>query len=153
MEYKDRCRRNVTVMPSFNDKNSRHFEGDPVQGLLCVEINSSNGVIYRHQSDISLLFQQKKLNKSEHAALTTHFATPTKSAYADGNYTDKQLLSFIKPRHVQGLAEMKAWSEYLITKADELKSDYEDYIAEQQAAAAQAAVTTETTPASPAENG
>lgn len=148
MDYKDRCRRNVTVIPSFNDKNSRHFEGDPVQGLLCVEIPSSNGVIYRHQSDISLLFQQKKLNKSEHAALATHFATPTKSVYSDGNYTDKQLLSFIKPRHVQGLAEMKAWSEYLLAKADELKSDYEAYIAEQQAAAAQAAVTTEATPAS-----
>lgn len=153
MEYKDRCKRNVTIIPSFNNKNSRHFEGDPVQGLLCVEIPSTEGVIYRHQSDISLLFQQKKLNKSEHAALANHFATPTKSAYSDGNYTDEQLLSFIKPRHVQGLAEMKAWSEYLLAKADELKSDYEDFIAEQQAAAAQAAVTTEPTPAPSSENG
>lgn len=153
MDYKDRCRRNVVINPSFNDKNSRHFEGDPVQGLLCLEIPSPNGTIYRHQSDISLLFQQKKLNKSEHAALANHFATPTKSAYSDGNYTDKQLLSFIKPRHVQGLAEMKAWSEYLLSKAEELKADYEDYISEQQAAAAQAAVTTETVPAPSAENG
>lgn len=153
MEYKDRYKRNVTIIPPFNDKNSRHFEGDPVQGLLCTEIQSTNGIIYRHQSDISLLFQQKKLNKSEHAALANHFATPTKSAYSDGNYTDKQLLSFIKPRHVQGLAEMKAWSEYLLAKADELQSDYEEYMAEQQAAAAQAVVTTEPTPAVSSENG
>ncbi len=134
MDYKDRCRRNVVIDPSFNNKNSRHFEGDPVQGLLCLEIPSANGVIYRHQSDISLLFQQKKLNKSEHAALANHFATPTKSAYSDGNYTDKQLLSFIKPRHVQGLAEMKAWSEYLLSKAEELKSDYEEWLKENQPA-------------------
>lgn len=151
MDYEERCKRNVNILPSFNDKNSRHFEGDPVQGLLCVEVPSTSGTIYRHQSDISLLFQQKKLNKSEHSALASHFATPTKSNYSEGNYTDKQLLSFIKPRHVQGLAEMKAWSEYLLSKAEELKADYEDYIAEQQAAAAQASVTTEpSTPAPPA---
>lgn len=153
MDYNERCRRNVVIDPSFNNKNSRHFEGDPVQGLLCSEIESTDGIIYRHHSDISLLFQQKKLNKSEHAALANHFATPTKSVYSDGNYTDKQLLSFIKPRHVQGLAEMKAWSDYLLAKADELKSDYEDYIAEQQAAAARAAVNTEPTPAPSSENG
>lgn len=77
-----------------------------------------------------MLFQQRKLNKSEHAALANHFATPTKSAYSDGNYTDEQLLSFIKPRHVQGLAEMKAWSEYLLSKAEELKADYNEWLEE-----------------------
>ena len=148
MEYKDRCKRNVTIIPSFNDVNSRHFEGDPVQGLLCTEIESTNGVIYRHQSDISLLFQQKKLNKSEHAALANHFATPTKSSYSQGNYTDEQLLSFIKPRHVQGLAEMKAWSEYLIDKADELESDYKDWLSTQHTPAVP-----ETPPASTPDNG
>jgi hypothetical protein len=101
---------------------------------LCVEIQSTAGIIYRHQSDISLLFQQKKLNKSEHSALVNHFATPTKSPYSDGNYTDKQLMSFIKPRHIQGLAEMKAWSEYLISKAEELEADYKELVAEQQSA-------------------
>ena len=75
MNYEDRCKRNVNITASFNDRNSRHFEGDPVQGLLCLEIPSTNGVIYRHQSDISLLFQQRKLNKSEHAALANHFTT------------------------------------------------------------------------------
>lgn len=147
MNYEDRCKRNVNITSSFNDKNSRHFEGDPVQGLLCVEIPSTNGVIYRHQSDISLLFQQRKLNKSEHAALANHFATPTKSAYSDGNYTDEQLLSFIKPRHVQGLAEMKAWSEYLLSKAEELKADYNEWLEENKSVVAPA-VASETPPAS-----
>lgn len=144
MNYKDRCKRNVNITSSFNDRNSRHFEGDPVQGLLCVEIPSTNGIIYRHQSDISLLFQQKKLNKSEHAALASHFSTPTKSVYSDGNYTDEQLLSFVKPRHVQGLAEMKAWSEYLLSKAEELKADYYEWLEENSPA-----VAPETPPAPP----
>lgn len=134
MYYYERSRRNIVIDPSFNNENSRHFEGDPVQGLLCVEIQSTDGIIYRHRSDVSLLFQQKKLNKSEHAALANHFATPTKSSYSDGNFTDKQLLSFIKPRHVQALAELKAWSEYLNSKADELEVDYKEWLAEQQPA-------------------
>lgn len=147
MNYEDRCKRNVNITASFNDRNSRHFEGDPVQGLLCLEIPSTNGVIYRHQSDISLLFQQRKLNKSEYAALANHFATPTKSAYSDGNYTDKQLLSFIKPRHVQGLAEMKAWSEYLLSKAEELKAEYNEWLEENKPVEAPV-VAPETPPAS-----
>lgn len=130
MNYKERCKRNVCVIHSFNECNSNPVEVDPVQGLLCVEYPSVKGTFYRHRSDISLLFQQRKLNKSEHAALASHFATPSKSPYSEGNYTDKQLMSLIKPRHIQSLSELKAWSEYLNDKASELKSDYEDWLAE-----------------------
>lgn len=114
----------------FDIARSYKFEPNEVSAVRCCEL-PDGGVKY--QSDIALLFNEERLRKT--LGLDTlkkwieHFnvASSASSKGVDiSNMTDAQLMSFIKSRYIQQPSELKAWSEYINTCAEELIQDYND---------------------------
>lgn len=123
-------KRKFEFNPQFDIARSYKFEPNEVSAVRCCEL-PDGGVKY--QSDIALLFNEERLRKT--LGLDTlkkwleHFNVAV-SASSNGidvsNMTDAQLMSFIKSRYIQQPSELKAWSEYLNTCAEEIVQQYND---------------------------
>lgn len=122
--------------PQFDIARSYKFEPNEVSVVRCCEL-PDGGVKY--QSDIALLFNEERLRKM--LGLDTlkkwleHFnvaASASSNGIDTSRMTDAQLMSYIKSRYIQQPSELKAWSEYLNTCAEELIQQYNDELAKQQ---------------------
>lgn len=95
-------------------------------------------------TDISLIFNQQRLENKLTASELREFIqryTPNKSVYT-AQLDDDTLLSTLKSRHIQSLAEMRSWAEYCMENYDSLIKEVEEKAraaAEAEAAAAAAA--------------
>lgn len=122
----------------FDVKNSKAPVQDQLAKLSCQK--DVNGT-YQVTSDISLLFNQKRLaNRLSPVELREMFNrySPNQSAYVS-QLDDETLMSTLKSRHVQSLSEMKAWTEYCLENFDNLIKEQNERIRLEQDAAAQAA--------------
>lgn len=87
-----------------------------------------NGMV-KFESDISLLLNQQRmldtLGLDTFKQWLSYFKTSASQTSIDtSKYTDDQLMYFIKSRYIQAPSELKAWSEYLNSCADEVISEY-----------------------------
>lgn len=134
----ERCTRNLDAFKQVNNSCTCDFGlfanvgvfREPVvyEPLICeFEDNSVAGCetpIYRHRSDVYLLFNQKRLDKISLQAFVENLnALPQTDGLKTlrSKMTDEQLHSFVKSRYIQTPSEMLSWSSYLMAKADELK--------------------------------
>lgn len=87
-----------------------------------------NGCV-KFESDISLLLNQQRmletLGLDTFKQWLSYFKISAEQTGIDtSKFTDEQLMHFIKSRYVQAPSELKAWSEYLNSCADEVISEY-----------------------------
>lgn len=93
--------------------------------------------VMKVQTDIYMLFNQQRLDKMTTEALINYLSNYT--AHDDGlaairnKLTDAQLSQFVKSRYIQSPSELKAWSSYLMSNYDQIVSELNDQIVQQQA--------------------
>lgn len=125
---------------SFDVKHTKVPVQDRLMQLSTVECKDGSITI---STDISLIFNQQRLeNKLTASELREYIRryTPNKSVYT-AQLDDDTLLSTLKSRHIQSLAELRSWAEYCMENYDSLIKDAEEKarLAAAQAAADQAA--------------
>lgn len=123
--------------PKFDDKNSvfvspRAFDdlrwipedaNDPDSGMSLI-------------SDVRILLNSERiintLGEDVYRSLINSMV-PKKSPYQDSNLPDDALFN-VKPRHCQEHSEIRAWSQFLISKMDDLKTAVEKAAADKAVA-------------------
>lgn len=92
--------------------------------LLTTEEQVDGETITRHHTDVDLVLNQKRIDDSMLASIVQGWRTtsPTDTS----KYSDEQLISSIKSRHLQSASEIQSWLNYIDSQAgniiDELKS-------------------------------
>lgn len=73
---------------------------------------------YTHTSDIAMLFNQRRLDRSSKDAIIQHFdnMARTSSAFSElrSKLSDDQLISIVKSRYIQSPSELLSYSESLV---------------------------------------
>lgn len=111
----------------------------PISGNLCYMefLGSSTGEkITSPVDDIALLLMQRsfeKINSPEYQNFLKNVLTQLDNVkqVSKPKMDDKQLLSFIKSRHIQSASELQSWISYLSSQYELLKSDIDGRIKEQ----------------------
>jgi hypothetical protein len=132
----------------FGRSQMEYRESSPIDGLNIIEYpdgSSDDGKAYSICSDVSLLFDQKRLNSVlgvDNVRVWLNSLGESASSLVPKNMSDEQLFSAVKSRHIQGLSDLRAWNDEMIREAmkieDEAKDLVDQYNESQQAAAAAA---------------
>jgi len=140
----------MTMMKSNPDAtigNTEVVETRPIDALNVIECEDGS---IRIVSDVTLLFNmerlQETLGEDNIRSLIRAMQTNPKSPYADGTFTDDQLLQCVKSRYIQHPSEIRAWMETLVDEADLVKSDYENLVSEVQASQSEQVIESENNP-------
>lgn len=101
----------------------------PTYRSLCInEIKCSHTgeTAYSYADDIQLLLMQKNYMANSPYDYSQFIASMSKNTVkpvSKPKMTDKQLLSYIKSRHIQSPSELQSWLNYLSSRYDIVKSD------------------------------
>lgn len=123
--------------PKYDDKNSVFASARAFDDLRWIpdedyeNLNSAMSLI----SDVRILLNSERiintLGEDVYRSLVNSMV-PKKSPYQDSNLPDDALFN-VKPRHCQEHSEIRAWSQYLISKMDDLKTSVEKAASEKAA--------------------
>lgn len=106
-------------------------ESSPIDGLNIIEHEGDDGVSYSIISDVSLLFDQKRLNSTlgpDTVRVWLNSLGDSASALIPKDMTDDQLFSAVKSRHIQGLSDLRAWNDELLREAMSIEDQAKDLI-------------------------
>jgi hypothetical protein len=106
-------------------------ESSPIDGLNIIEYEGDDGVSYSIISDVSLLFDQKRLNSAlgpDTVRVWLNSLGDSASALIPKNMTDDQLFSAVKSRHIQGLSDLRAWNDEMLREAMSIEDQAKDLI-------------------------
>lgn len=106
-------------------------ESSPIDGLNIIEHEGDDGVSYSIISDVSLLFDQKRLNSTlgpDTVRVWLNSLGNSASALIPKNMTDDQLFSAVKSRHIQGLSDLRAWNDEMLREAMSIEDQAKDLI-------------------------
>lgn len=106
-------------------------ESSPIDGLNIIEHEGDDGVSYSIISDVSLLFDQKRLNSTlgpDTVRVWLNSLGDSASALIPKNMTDDQLFSAVKSRHIQGLSDLRAWNDEMLREAISIEDQAKDLI-------------------------
>lgn len=106
-------------------------ESSPIDGLNIIEHEGDDGVSYSIISDVSLLFDQKRLNGvlgSDTVRVWLNSLGNSASSLIPKNMTDDQLFSAVKSRHIQGLSDLRAWNDEMLREAMSIEDQARDLI-------------------------
>lgn len=106
-------------------------ESSPIDGLNIIEHEGDDGVSYSIISDVSLLFDQKRLNSTlgpDTVRVWLNSLGDSASALIPKNMTDDQLFSAVKSRHIQGLSDLRAWNDEMLREAMFIEDQAKDLI-------------------------
>lgn len=83
--------------------------------LLTTEENVDGEIITRHHTDVDLVLNQKRIDDSMIASIVQGWRTtsPTDTS----KFSDEQLISSIKSRHLQSASEIQSWLNYIDSQA------------------------------------
>lgn len=128
--------------PKYDDKNSVFVSPRPFDDLRWIpDDDKSSDPAVSLISDVRILLNSERiintLGEDVYRSLINSMV-PKKSPYQDNNLPDDALFN-VKPRHCQEHSEIRAWSQFLISKMDDLKTTVEKAAAE-KAVAEKAAV-------------
>ena len=93
--------------------------------LLFSEQKLGDEVVTRHHTDVDLVLNQKRIDDSMIASIVQGWRTnsPTDTS----KFSDEQLISSIKSRHLQSASEIQSWLNYIDSQAgniiDEMKQN------------------------------
>ena len=116
---------------SNNTFNSEvYLEATPLDSFIREEVVSGDVASVTLTSDITMLFNQQRLDKLTQIALVQKFDAMSKASDAlnqvRSKMTDEQLVQFVKSRYIQSPSELISWTNYL-------SANYESVSAEMQA--------------------
>lgn len=106
-------------------------ESSPIDGLNIIEHEGEDGVSYSIISDVSLLFDQKRLNSTlgpDTVRVWLNSLGDSASALIPKNMTDDQLFFAVKSRHIQGLSDLRAWNDEMLREAMSIEDQAKDLI-------------------------
>jgi hypothetical protein len=106
-------------------------ESSPIDGLNIIEHEGEDGVSYSIISDVSLLFDQKRLNSTlgpDTVRVWLNSLGDSASALIPKDMTDDQLFSAVKSRHIQGLSDLRAWNDEMLREAMSIEDQAKDLI-------------------------
>lgn len=110
----------------IDNSHAVFYQPSVIDPLLFREVVSSDGTKeVEFVNDIYLLFDQKRLNSIGSEAVQTFLNslnTNSNSQIQDirKTFSDDQLISFIKSRHIQSPSELQTWLNYLQDMAKDL---------------------------------
>lgn len=113
----------------FDNGRSEFFQPSPVTDVCITELPDG---CRKFQSDIFLLFNQQRLAKvlgNDTLQSWLGSINVRDTGIDTSKFTDDQLMSFIKSRHIQSPAELRAWSEFLNESANEVIREYDTIVA------------------------
>nr|DAH54216.1 MAG TPA: hypothetical protein [Microviridae sp.] len=144
---------NLTCNPYYGCKFSEAREKPIIEGLNVMEVSDGSSVRgYRIVSDISLIFDQKRLDSLSSDSIRSWLNTLQggTSEPALSGLSDNQLMMFVKSRHIQSPSDLKAWSDYLVSVGSDLHADADSVLneIEEQRIAAKAAAASSSSSAS-----
>ena len=123
--------------PKFDDRNSIFVSPRAFDDLRWIpeDPNDPDSPVALI-SDVRLLLNSERiinvLGEDVYRSLINSMV-PKKSPYQDSNLPDDALFN-VKPRHCQEHSEIRAWSQFLISKMSDLKTTVEKAAAEKAAA-------------------
>lgn len=105
----------------FSEKSSVFLKVNPVEQLRFTELKDGS---YKYNSDVNLLLNSERIKNTigedGYLNILRQISKPVRSPYQDGknNFSDDELMKTVKPRYVQHLSEIRAWSESLMAEFD-----------------------------------
>lgn len=105
----------------FSEKSSIYMKVDPVEKLRFSELKDGS---FKYNSDVNLLLNSERIRnvigEDGYLNIVRRISKPVYSPYQDGknNFSDNELMRTVKPRYVQHLSEIRAWSESLMSEFD-----------------------------------
>ena len=99
-------------------------ESSPIHALQYIELPSHTGTYYRIVSDVSLLFNQKRIASTigiDEANNWLKSLNQSSSENLGDKFTDEQLISLVKSRHVQSPSDLRSWSNFLTKQAQDIQ--------------------------------
>lgn len=107
-------------------------ESSPIDGLNIIEYpNDDIEPSYSIISDVSLLFDQKRLNGvlgADTVRVWLNSLGDSASSLIPKNLTDEQLFSAVKSRHIQGLSDLRAWNDEMMREASNIEAAAQDLL-------------------------
>lgn len=106
----------------------------PVYRSLCInemKCSHTGETAYSYADDIQLLLMQKNYMANSPYDYSQFIASMSKNTVkpvSKPKMTDKQLLSYIKSRHIQSPSELQSWLNYLSSRYDIVKSDVKSVV-------------------------
>lgn len=99
-------------------------ESSPIHALQYIELPSQLGTYYRIVSDVSLLFNQKRIASTigiDEANNWLKSLNQSSTENLGDKFTDEQLISLVKSRHVQSPSDLRSWSNFLTKQAKDIQ--------------------------------
>lgn len=93
----------------------KRFVAPVFSPLLTTEVKDGDEVITRYHSDVELVLNQTRLDNASLQAIISTWRTS--SGQDTSRFTDEQLISNIKSRHLQSPSEIQSWLNYLDASA------------------------------------
>lgn len=118
------------------------FVPSPVSSLQIQENKSVYGSCksVKFVNDVYLLFNQERLDRMSLERFSVYLNEIQSLSPSFSNLrskvSDSDLQKYVKSRYIQSKSELLAWSNYLISEADNLQQDVADYIKSQSAQSA-----------------
>lgn len=120
----------IFTNPNNTFHSEVYIEATPLDSFIREEDASSDVPSVTLTSDITMLFNQQRLDKLTQIALVQRFDSISKTSDAlnqvRSKMTDEQLVQFVKSRYIQSPSELLSWTNYL-------SANYESVSAEMQA--------------------
>lgn len=118
----------------FGRSQMEYRESSPIDGLNVIEFpddSSDDGKAYSICSDVSLLFDQKRLNSvlgPDNVRVWLNSLGESASSLVPKNLSDEQLFDAVKSRHIQGLSDLRAWNDEMIREAMKIEDEAKDLV-------------------------
>lgn len=125
----------------FTDPNNTfnsevYLEATPLDSFIREEVVSSDVPSVTLTSDITMLFNQQRLDKLSQIALVQKFDAMSKATDAlnqvRSKMTDEQLVQFVKSRYIQSPSELISWTNYLAANYESVSAEMQQLIDSQK---------------------
>lgn len=109
-----------------------YLEPSPLDAFIREEVNSDDVPSVTLTSDITMLFNQHRLDKLTQIALVQKFDALSKSNdtlnQVRSKMTDEQLVQFVKSRFIQSPSELLSWANYLSANYEKIGAEMQSQI-------------------------
>lgn len=115
---------NINTNVDYSLLIQKKTESSPIHALQYIELPSNTGTYYRIVSDVSLLFNQKRIASTigiDEANNWLKSLNQSSTENLGDKFTDEQLISLVKSRHVQSPSDLRSWSNFLTNQAKDIQ--------------------------------
>ena len=114
----------LSHLPQYGYSIQKKCTPSPIHNLQYVELPTEYGFAFRIVSDVSLLFNQKRLANTigvDEAKAWLTSLNHESSENLGAKFSDDQLISLVKSRHVQSPSDLRSWSNFLTDQAKSIQ--------------------------------